>query len=356
MSSGDLEVTLESAGAKFSAQSGGVEFIRDLVASGLSFTANLSEVGDRVDFNLTDGADKSQKITASFIAEKSGYISAWVCGELISAKLAKLNEAKALAISYDQEGGYLYLTSSIRAKLKNTAYGEAFNGFTSGKVYASLDLSNSTVYISQINSQRINSSIERDSVAPAIVMAGDYGELYRAKGEVLTIMDAFAADVLSPYTSMTLRVTDPNGNFVTAIDGTVLSGTTIAGGENFGVTLSEFGAYTVFYFAKDWANKSKTVSYTITVGDTKAPSVTLNGEIASTQKIGWIKLPSATVTDDVTTLPNLTTTVISPSFRLTILGDDLEYYVSEKGNYSVIYTAMDVAGNTTVIKRSFEVR
>lgn len=175
-------------------------------------------------------------------------------------------------------------------------------------------------------------------------------------------------------TEIELTVTDPDGNDVAVIEaGDTLpadfpEGETLEGNE-FAFLADDDGTYTVVYTAT-LNNRTSTVEYTIKSGDVIPPDVTVNlGSINSTTintgassstsaRVGnTFDFAAITVNGESTTGftfnkelkdPNGSTVATVTSQNLANNGSS--YELSVAGQYQVIYTVTDDAGNSTVVR------
>lgn len=131
------------------------------------------------------------------------------------------------------------------------------------------------------------------------------------------------------------------------------------------------GTYTIKYTVVDTAGNSATKSYTIKVGDTEKPVLTLDSSIDFSDRTVGSKLvidPSKiTIKDNIDLNNDLfeylkivvknTTTgdEISNNFENKTKVDGYEYNLDEVGTYSVTFTLTDEAGNSKQIVKEFVV-
>ncbi len=130
--------------------------------------------------------------------------------------------------------------------------------------------------------------------------------------------------------------TEPGANAVDGCSGASISVVIT------GTVSSEIGTYTVTYTATDSKGQKATATRTVTVSDTAAPIITLNGASSMTVECGTgYTEPGATATDacDAKSIP------------VTISGT----VAATKGTYTVTYTATDSAGNKSTAARTVTV-
>ena len=183
-----------------------------------------------------------------------------------------------------------------------------------------------------------------------VTTAGDYELVYNAKdaaGNEATPVTrtVTVADLTGPVITLTgdaeMNV-DQGGAFTdpgaTATDNVDSSVTVTASGT---VDTNTVGTYTLTYDATDAAgNAATSVERTVNVLDITPPVITLNGESAVNLFVGdAFSDPGATATDDV----DGSVTVITG-------GDVVD--TTKAGIYTVVYTAVDTAGNEATANRT----
>ena len=159
-------------------------------------------------------------------------------------------------------------------------------------------------------------------------------------GDTIAVASAKAFDVLQNNASVTVTVESPTK--VLYLD--------IAIDESFSFVTEEYGFYTITYTVKAGARTDKLPSYFIKVKDETAPTMTVNGKVAETCKVGGtLSLPRATVSDDVTLAEDLQffVFVIEPCGRYVNVTETLQYQVNEAGEYTVVYYLVDNDYNVT---------
>ena len=233
--------------------------------------------------------------------------------------------------------------------------GDAFDGFPSGKfmlrlAFVGADTTGYAAYrLSKINNQPMSNATS-DRISPKVsVLSRNYGGFIALNTEK-EIPAAMAGDTLDPYTVFTLTVTDPNGDVVTAEDGTRLEKAdptrvyTIVG--------KYYGQYNVAYTASDTFNGTPTVwSYVITVEDRIAPEIHIGEGFKTTAKVGDVLcLPTITATDNLSNAENIRISkfVLNPNGDLIMLsGASNSIRCAYAGQYRFRIVAVDETGNMT---------
>ena len=168
-----------------------------------------------------------------------------------------------------------------------------------------------------------------------------------------------ATDEYNGIKSTSITVKDPDGDELTV--NTVV--------DHYEFTPNKNGVYTVTYQAVDYAGNTTTETYSISVGDVTAP--TLSGTVAPhSYKIGEtlkVDLSQLSLTDDTDATrtgssavnsSNLTVTLTGPdgSVELTKADDIYSYKFEKAGTYTLKYAVKDDAGNTDDLTYTFEVK
>ncbi|MGN1212822.1 MAG: hypothetical protein ACI4TZ_02150 [Christensenellales bacterium] len=227
----------------------------------------------------------------------------------------------------------------------------------------------SFVYVASDGVNKIESDVYtitvKDTVDPVIVLDENDAQVpLTAKVGVEVELPSFTAEDANGIKSLTLKVTNPDGDVVDPVEG-----------KEFTFKFEKDGKYNVVYTAVDLAGNTAELEYTISVGDVVAPKFVIgdaNKIINKTFKVGEkfsLVLDDVTVTDgdkeyDVEdeldkTDGKVSITVISPDGKTTKLQstNNYSYTFESAGTYTLKYSATDEAGNTTEpISYTFEVK
>lgn len=223
-----------------------------------------------------------------------------------------------------------------------TNYG-GFDGFPSGLVYVTLTLDgvygDAGVRVKGVGNQDFSCANRAgegepenrtiiDRTAPQISLSRAL-RLTAEYGDPVTVPAAMAADVLSPVTELSLRVTAPDGTVV--YDGAIA--------EDYTFTPDQYGKYSIEYIAGDGTRDTGT-SKSLIVKDRVPPTITLDGKVPATAGIGdKIKLPAASVSDNHDTGLACYVLVTDPHGRMFLLAEGDTYTYA--GVYTVTYYAYD---------------
>lgn len=254
-----------------------------------------------------------------------------------------------------------FTISGTEVAVKNTTSGEAFNGFPSNYVYATIEfidaLDGANYYLSDINGQKISNST-RDRIAPTVVVLGTKGGT-KEYGTTFTIPAALAGDILDPDVTFTLKVTNPNGDVLTSTDGVLLKD--VDPTREYTIKLDAYGQFAIRYTAKDtYSGKSNTsAGYVVNVDDSQGPTMIFKHAFQTQVKLGeTIVIPDFTCTDNQTAADEIIISkyCLTPSGILMVLPEDSNAVMtSYVGVYEFRIVAMDASGNKTMCRMSVTV-
>jgi PKD repeat protein len=310
---------------------------------------------DSVDVVLRDSENAAE--TVFLRVKKGGDSTASVAvnglGDFapVSTSFAGNAQKTYFSIGYDSVKKTFKLDGQKFA-VTQTANGETFNGFSSGRVYLTLKINGvygaAGIGVKKVNNQIIT-KIVADTIAPEVVFTDFFG-MYQ-KGSELTIAPAYALDVLDPEVRFTLTVTDRHGNAVYAKDGTKLTDADPTVG--YTIVLEEYGSYSFIYQAEDTAGRKARYPVAINVRDDVAPVLETAGGYVKTMKVGsTLTVAKATVTDNVDEKLEYTVFLKSPDGQIDVLHAE-KAILSAKGVYTLTYMAIDFSGNIATV--SYEI-
>lgn len=335
------------------AKNGKIEFINALTDIDVASEIILTDYGTKFDkftYVLTDSADSTVCVKLS-IEKVDGIDCLFLNGELITKNLPLSTSAK---ITYSEQS--FLLNSSLKVAVKNTAFGERFNGFASHKVYISVEfdkvLETGSVIYKKIDNQALN--VTRDLLAPVAKFSDIYDNLIAKVNDEVEVKPILYCDVLSGYTFGTVSVYDASGNTVKDVNGIDLKNLNASVSYRFKPT--EYENYTIEYVILDQSGKKFTTKRIVQVLDNDAPTLNV-GKLKYVQDKGYVKLPNVSANDDSTAAEKIVIyyVVITPDLQMQYV--DKEYlYVQTAGEYKLIITAMDEAGNSSSKTVEFIVR
>ena len=234
---------------------------------------------------------------------------------------------------------------------KNGAMVTPPKSFTTDKVIVRIALTGikgeSALQIKRFNQQAIN-SVKKDATNPQITV-DSYSGIYSLNEEI-EILSATATDVLSPilFSALTVTVRAPNGQIVTAKDGTLLNN--VSANQGYKISLTQMGNYTATYQAKDQFNREQETIITLVVQEKEAPLFSLNdgyneNTVVFVSKGSRLQSVSYTVSDNSAEGAQVFVIVYAPDMTFQILGGGGEFTVDAIGDYTVCYQAYDATGN-----------
>ncbi len=230
--------------------------------------------------------------------------------------------------------------------------GKSFNGFPSGKVYATFTFNDvtgaSSLMISQLSTQLLRMQYDKDGsilpftdvTKPQIVLSEDVRNNY-ILNDVVEVPSAMGFDVITPNIDVYVTVKSPSGR--------VLYDRVLAT-ESLYFILDSQGRYTITYEAEDADNGTRKV-YTIKANDVTAPTIAVSVSELNVRVNQTISLPNAVLLDDMDQDPRLCIMIIMPSSTIITLGEPTEaepidsYTFTEKGTYYIRYCAFDSTYN-----------
>lgn len=250
---------------------------------------------------------------------------------------------------YDKKNNAII--DSISEKIcgvNNNAYGDKFNGFSSGYAYIDFEIdgikSASRVRFIKLSSQNVTNA-SSDRIAPQFVFGDEFAEAYtKYVNDYFTLGKVNAYDVLSDTVTVSMTISAPDGSEI--YSGLYTEGYTFK--------IEQAGYYSIVLIAKDGSNRS--TKYEISISATRfgRPDISVKG-VPSTASFGaTVFLPAAKAAENCTVY----VWVVSPSGFETILTADengkYTYLFNNSGTYLVKYYVVDEYNNRSV--KVFEVK
>lgn len=322
------------------------EYILPVISNG--FTMELKTYGahDTIGgftLEFTDFLDETSKITVQFIKQRTGSLL------LINGVQYETDESVA-----GDTFSFGYREFNRRLKVGNMNYTVgSFNGFASGKMYVKVTFNDVTgeypMEVVNINTQIFNTDI--DEIKPKISVLGEYAGI-KENGSVVTVYKAVACDMFDPCVTAYVTVKDPNGNIMTATDGTRLENADI--GKDYQIVLNGFGYYRVSYYTEDWnANVERNFIYQFIVEDTVSPVIEVETKDVKAKVGEGVLLPQAVVTDNYTSSDKILISVFVVNDKGYVERIDKQsagyvFTPPVAGEYTVRYYAQDENGNAAL--------
>ena len=302
---------------------------------------------------LTDVYDENNSIGISFSAMGATDTAVRIVGSSQTVTLPTnfmAGDSGRYLVYYDKTSNavrlrYASSDTTVRLRAGTRLDGQPFTGFIRDTAKLSFEFNGRSgapsVRIDSINNQPLG-GLEEDLVLPQILMDDDGGA--KKTGTVAQVVKATAADVLDPYVRLSVRVTDPDDNVVTSLDGVLLDD--IYPDRDYDILLDKEGAYRVRYTVSDnW----RTGNYTYVINSERnvLPEISI-GEYSSTVKVGAeVKLPNVRVIGDA----QLSAYMLAPDATEYVELTDgngnayTAFTANKAGIYTIIYSARDEAGN-----------
>lgn len=175
-----------------------------------------------------------------------------------------------------------------------------------------------------------------DSAAPQIFYSFDSSKtLFR--GDKFVIPYAIANDIITPYVTVKVSVSSPNGS------ADIYNKVEMTEGLSF--VLSEYGNYTITYNAIDAAGNSNSKYLYVSINDDEEPLICLPSCSDMQAKVNKsVNLRRPSVVDNVTREVVLEVFVVDTAGHYNRI-TDYKYVPTKAGTYKVVYVAKDETGN-----------
>lgn len=257
----------------------------------------------------------------------------------------------ARTLYYNAVGGKIGFAEHTVSVTENLA-GEAFAGFAKGRVNIKITFENvngaAPFFVSRLNNQSFYNYNRFSDVDEAPEIYQDEILGIRRAGDTVTLLPIYVADVYAVKTVVALEVFAPDGEYVTATDGTVLDGSEDAY-KIYTVKLDSYGSYIVKYVVDDELGQfNDYLEYNVNIADVDSPTVEIGAHAVKASVGDKISFATVTATDDVTTDCAVEIYLERPDGTLVPVENGKTYEYGQKGVYTVWYYVYDAAGNATV--------
>lgn len=250
---------------------------------------------------------------------------------------------------YDDVSKMLQDDGGLNQLIRN-ADGSVFAGFPSKKIYVTanyIDVTGAAEIAWTNMGGQLLSNNDMDTIKPSITIANEYESSYAYK-TTCEIHAGIAADVLSPETTNTLIVYDPEGNVVKDLNGTELFN--VSFDRSYSIYLDSYGSYSIVYTSVDAFGRERAYYYAVYVTDDIAPKIVLQGTVQEEVKLGKkINIVEAIAVDNVDGEVPLYTYLVTPSGIVTKVENGGKFVAQEKGVYEIRYMSIDTFGNLQLI-------
>lgn len=330
-------------------------FANQLLAEGTGLTFSISPETanfESLSVLLINAADTTHPVAASF-RQSNGQLLLSCGGETVV--IADSFDAET-TLTLICEGNWRLLVNGRSFELTACTDGTPFDGFGEW-LYLSMvweqAAPGSQARLYAVDNQPMG-NLAFDRIPPRVVLPGGVTGLV-ALGETVTLPAALVGDVLDANVVCTMSVCDQNGDFVTAVDGTLLKDADPT--RSYELVLSLPGAYQVTYKSTEANRQSPNFgvqTQILQVEDLSAPVITLHHSFPTAVAVGsCIILPDVTVTDDQTATEDirLFRYVVTPDGQLVELPSDSNAVVAEQpGVYEIRLVAYDAFGNINLVR------
>lgn len=319
------------------------------------FTMKLSSLEkktmfDSIQITLTDTENADEKVTLTL-----GIKSATVIvsnGSFETTVDMSLMQKTIFNVSYS---GGRFKFEKVNVDVETYDNGEAFNGFSSNKVYATVTTTGTAVgaaYLLMDVSGSATTHRTADYAAPSFAILGDSGGSYSI-GSTYELAPAIANDTFAPKTSLTVTVFDPNGEIISDVNGLKMEN--VDASKSYTIKLDSYGLYNIQYLAAEveWVDNSDEFINYVNVIDEIAPVITLTSEYTTTAKVGdVIVLPNFTVSDNLSDSTKIVVDrfIQNPTGRLVrIPASSNSVKATYAGTYIFRILVKDEYGNSTTM-------
>lgn len=344
VSEGTVTSTLDKTGILLNAtQNAVVDFVSPLLDSRIETELAMEGNGEAIVI-IADEKNAAQMITVGILYKNEKMT--------VSLNGVKKQTIERNSLRMSVKGNVLEIEAT-GFKIREYASGEAFNGFTSGKVMVSYAVKEgSSLKVSKVANQPIN-SYNGDVIEPTSRLEGSLDRSY-ANGQTIVLPKMTALDVISGEQEVRVSVS-VNGEYLKTTDGRTLENLLIMD-EEMKFVASEFGYYTIAYTAVDKCGNELLVEYSVNVLDDIKPELKVDGKLPASVKVGeTISVPSVKVSDNITEELKATVFTIDPTLRYKTVKDG-KITFDKAGKWTVRFFVIDDAGNVTYVDYVIEVK
>lgn len=350
------EVSTTGVRLTTSTNNASAKFIKDIPVQLLDvkfFTPDTEDCVDRINVYLTDSMNKSQNVKLSVVkVENNGiYYSMFAINDVVISSITgswEATEKLPFSMSYQNESnGFVDANGKSIGIIENYSNGQAFQGFSSGSVYVEIEAvlkapKMVTIILQEIAGQAFSSRNNSDKGRPQLVILEDVAtSKFVSLGQTFYVPSAFAFDLLSEVESFSCTVITPRMDdqdiIVDKFDGT------------FSVVAEQVGVYIISFAIKDASNNklpTQNGEFYVTVEENNAPTVSVT-DLKTQYKVGdKFKLPTITVTDDITEQPVVVTYLQNPNYKMITSLNDYKFTMA--GRYILCVYATDEFSNFTL--------
>ncbi|MBQ8374029.1 MAG: hypothetical protein IJX98_00450 [Clostridia bacterium] len=333
-----------------------VDFINPVLArdAKVVFTANTKYKNfGALEVYFTDSLDSSIQVKFTLRNKQGGGTNYTLNdADTYGAQISLFNGEK-LELGYNNGEHTFNLNASLNVLIKETLSGEPFNGFPSERINVSFRLVGvegpAGLLMYKINNQNFN--FNASDAEPGIVFFKHEGGEMNV-GDVVPLNRFYVGDVLDYDSVVKYYVKAPNGEFVTALDGTLLDGNGVDYLKQYSIFMEMEGTYSVCMEVSDSMGNQELYAYGIKVVDRTPPTIVLT-QGKTTCKVGEsVEIWSADATDASGGKVEVYVYVTKPDGKVEAITNG-RFYAEKAGTYTIYYQAFDAKGNATM--QSYEI-
>ncbi len=334
-----------------------VEFVNPVLAeecSTLIVTDPTASDFSSLSCTFVDSMNEEERVSVKLLKAANGDITYQLDSRAYLTSTNIVGKEASLSFSYSN-GKFSFNGINLDGRYFDN--GDAFTGFSSGKVRFVISLANASkgagFYWNRIDNQSL-AYASSDYSAPRFLINGDYGGSY-AIGETVNVNRVEVSDVLDPNSICLLSVKDPDGETATDTDGILLDN--VYADRQYRLNLSKSGQYIVTYTASDSSEQKSTFDYAINVEDSNVPVIKLLEEPASSITLGeYIRIPKFEIVGENASDFDTTVYIDSPSGESYLIDSSYNAFKpNTRGTYTLRIRAMDKVGNLAYLSRQIEV-
>lgn len=237
---------------------------------------------------------------------------------------------------------------ALLAKASSFADGSSFHSFPRSATQINVNIEGAEVgdyfFLNQVSNQQFTSQVLAfgDSRGPALGFLTPFSNRVYKKGDVAEIPMAYAYDAISSFASVSMRISDPEGNLMlNNADPLSLS-----------LPLDQYGGYVVTYSCRDGNGKQATYSYRLVVIDDVKPSLNVKGTYSDSYS-ETIYVHEATAMDAVDGEVQVQAWIRYQNGERWSVSLGKDNALKYKGKCTLIYFAEDLSGNVSTVTYSF---
>lgn len=346
---GDFIATALDDRIRYQTDTGGgtmLEFINDVLADNILLSFDVPEgyeAMDAVHWDISDSVS-GETVRLTYRSTSSGTNFSVNGGNAYPLEKGFGTGGDAFSPMLNTTSATVSPTAGVSIPIESYISGAPFTGFDSRYVVIRAVLEgvsgSAALEILSLNRQEF-SSFGYDLVAPELTRGKAAG--IAEPGSEIIVIPAYAADVLDPDITFKMYVTGPDRQYVKTVDGQLLDGSAPPDIE-YRFIAEQYGRYTVYYEATDTNGETAQYNYTVNVADTVPPVIT-PGSGKTEVKVGdTVAIAGYEVSDNTGESVTVTVWLTLPDSRIVKL-ETPNFKATAPGRYTIIYYALDAAGN-----------